>query len=148
MNTCEHLDVLLTGLIRGIGNMTDRKVATGGHQDITSNDMRVICAIGVDDPQNMSAIAKKLSVTVGTLTISMNSLVKKGYVNRERGQADRRVVYISLSEKGREAYFNYEKFKRGMIEAALGELTPEETETLMKSLEKLNDWVYSYPVSQ
>ncbi len=148
MNTYEHLDVLLTGLIRGLGDMSAKKTAFGGHQDITSNDMKVISAIGVDSRQNMSSIAKKLSVTVGTLTISMNSLVKKGYVVRERGEDDRRVVYISLSEKGRDVYHCYEKFKQDLIQAALDALTPEESEMLIKSLEKLNNWVYSYPVSQ
>ena len=50
----------------------------------------------------MSSIARELSVTVGTLTIAMNSLVKKGYVERRsRGLEDQRVVYISLSGKGR-----------------------------------------------
>ena len=61
--------------------------------------MHVIEAIGIEAPKNMSSIARELSVTVGTLTIAMNSLVKKGYVERTRGLEDRRVVYISLSEK-------------------------------------------------
>ena len=36
----------------------------------------------------MSMVAKMVSVTVGTLTIAINSLVKKGYVNRMRGERD------------------------------------------------------------
>ena len=67
----------------------------------------------------MSAIAKELSVTMGTLTIAMNSLVKKGYVVRERGKADRRIVYISLSEKGRKAYRHHEQFHHEMIESIM-----------------------------
>ncbi len=39
--------------------------------------MHVINAIGIGTTKNMSSIAKELSVTVGTLTISMNSLVKR-----------------------------------------------------------------------
>ena len=88
----------------------------------------------------MSMIAKELSVTVGTLTIAMNSLVKKGYVTRERGKEDRRVVYISLSEKGRHAYEHHEQFHHDMIEAILQSLTPDETESLVKALAKLNIW--------
>ena len=88
----------------------------------------------------MSMIAKELSVTVGTLTIAMNSLVKKGYVTRERGKEDRRVVYISLSEKGRHAYEHHEQFHHDMIEAILQDLTPDETESLVKALAKLNLW--------
>ncbi len=47
----------------------------------------------------MSTIAGDLNITVGTLTTAINNLLKKGYVNRKRGEKDRRVVYISLSEK-------------------------------------------------
>mgnify|MGYP001301250812 CR=1 FL=1 len=49
----------------------------------------------------MSSIARELSVTVGTLTIAMNSLVKKGYVERSRGLEDRRVD-IFLFQSGAE----------------------------------------------
>jgi DNA-binding MarR family transcriptional regulator len=79
-------------------------------------------------------------VTVGTLTIAMNSLVKKGYVNRERGVEDRRVVYISLSEKGYKAYEHHEQFHHEMIDEILRDLTPEETTELVKALTKLNHW--------
>lgn len=70
----------------------------------------------------------------------MNSLVKKGYVVRERGVEDRRVVYISLSEKGRKAYLHHEEFHRQMIHSILQDLTPEETESLVTALKKLNKW--------
>ena len=55
----------------------------------------------------MSAVARALSVTVGTLTISVNSLVKKGYVIRQRSSEDRRVVLISLSARGRDVFTHH-----------------------------------------
>ena len=92
----------------------------------------------------MSTIAKKLSVTVGTLTISMNSLVKKGYVVRRRSEEDRRVVFISLSEKGRNAYFHHKRFHEQMIQGAIDGLTEEELSALVKALTKLNSWFRSF----
>ena len=91
-------------------DIEQKAVATQEFHDITSNDLHVIEVIGVGSPKNMSTIAKELSVTVGTLTIAVNGLVKKGYVTRERGRDDRRVVYISLSEKGRKAYAHHARF--------------------------------------
>ena len=120
--------------------LEEQAIITQEYQDITNNDMHVIEAIGVGEPKNMSTIAKLLSVTVGTLTIAMNSLVKKGYVIRERGKEDRRVVYISLSEKGLRAYRHHEEFHRQMIEAVLENLTEDETESLVKALAKLERW--------
>ena len=121
-------------------DLEEKAIITSEYRDITNNDMHLIEAVGLGEPKNMSAIAKALSVTVGTLTISMNSLVKKGYVNRERGKEDRRVVYISLSEKGKCAYRHHEQFHRHMIDEILKDLTKEETKALVKSLAKLDQW--------
>ena len=81
-----------------------------------------------------------LSVTVGTLTIAMNSLVKKGYVFRERGKEDRRVVYISLTDRGKAAYEHHERFHRAMIDSISRDLSEEEMEMLVKTLAKLEQW--------
>lgn len=140
MGTYETLNDVLVNLFRDIMDLEEHAIINQEYQDITNNDMHVIQAIGIDEPKNMSTIAKELSVTVGTLTIAMNSLVKKGYVIRERGKEDRRVVYISLSEKGLKAYRHHEEFHRQMIEELLHDLTAEETEALVKLLSKLNGW--------
>ena len=140
MDTYAALNDVLVNLFRDIMEVEEQAIITQEYQDITNNDMHVIEAIGVGEPKNMSTIAKLLSVTVGTLTIAMNSLVKKGYVIRERGKEDRRVVYISLSEKGLRAYRHHEEFHRQMIEAVLENLTEDETESLVKALAKLERW--------
>ena len=41
-------------------------------------------AIGLHNEVNMSSLAKKVGVTVGTLTIAINGLVRKEYVLRTR----------------------------------------------------------------
>ena len=140
MDTYETLNSILVNLFRAVMDLEQRAIITSEYHDITNNDMHVIEAVGLGEPKNMSAIAKVLSVTMGTLTIAMNSLVKKGYVKRTRGKEDRRVVYISLSEKGKGAYQHHEKFHRHMIDEILKDLTEEETEALMKSLTKLDQW--------
>ena len=94
----------------------------------------------MSEPKNMTTIARELSVTVGTLTISMNNLVKKGYVVRERGQEDRRVVYISLSDKGRKAYEHHAMFHKEMIENVAEKLNHKEMEILIQALTKLDQW--------
>ena len=144
MDSYETLNETLVNLFRDVLEIEQKALATSEFQDLTNNDLHVIEAIGMDQPKNMSSIAKVLSVTVGTLTIAMNSLVKKGYVKRTRGKEDRRVVYISLSEKGKGAYQHHERFHRHMIDEILRDLTAEETEALMKSLTKLDQWFHRF----
>ena len=44
-------------------------------------------------------VANKLNVTVGTLTVAVNALVKKGYVVRLKSETDRRIVILGLTKK-------------------------------------------------
>lgn len=78
----------------------------------------------------MSTVARAVSVTVGTLTIAINHLVKKGYVERSRSEEDRRVVLVSLSEKGEKAYFHHRMFHEKMVMEILDGMDEKETEVL------------------
>ena len=93
MGNYETLNELLVTLFRDVMDIEQKVIITPEFKDITNNDMHVIEAIGIGEPKNMSSIARELSVTVGTLTIAMNSLVKKGYVERSRGLEDRRDMW-------------------------------------------------------
>ena len=130
----------LVSLINEIWELEEKAIITDEFKDLTNNDMHVIEAVGLGDGNNMSSIARKLNITVGSLTTAMNSLVKKGYVVRTRGKEDRRIVYISLSDKGRRAYEHHAKFHRQMIDSIKEELTPQELDILYQALTKLNRW--------
>ena len=144
MEAYDTLNEVLVKLFRDVNDIEQKAIITPEFKDITNNDMHVIDAIGIQAPKNMSSIARELSVTVGTLTISMNSLVKKGYVGRQRSSVDRRVVYISLSERGVKAYQHHKKFHEQMIHGVVKELTEDELEALVKALTKLNAWFRSF----
>ena len=131
---------VLVKLFTDIMHIEEKAIITDDFKDISNNDMHIIEAIGIDEPKNMSSVAKALSVTVGTLTIAINNLVKKGYVNRVRSEKDRRVVFISLSEKGRKAYEHHAAFHKEMIKATIEGLDENEVNILVKSLTNLVDF--------
>ena len=144
MDTYKTLNEVLVNLFRDVMDIEQKAIITEEFQDITNNDMHIIEAIGMNEPKNMSTIAREISVTVGTLTIAMNSLVKKGYVTRCRSMQDRRVVHISLSEKGVKAYYHHKHFHEQMIQGVVEVLTEEELQALIKALTKLNSWFRSF----
>lgn len=137
MSINNTLNEVLVRLFRDINTLEERALRTEDYRDVTSNDMHVMEAIGPEGTKNMTSVARELEVTTGTLTISVNSLVKKGYVNRTRSEEDRRVVLVSLSEKGQKAYFHHRKFHEEMIDAVLDGLTEEEQGALENALLKL-----------
>ena len=143
----KHYEVfhdILVNLFQEIMDIEGKALITPEFKDISVNDMHIIEAIGEESPRNMSSVAKSLSVTVGTLTIAINGLVKKGYVHRVRSDADRRVVLVSLTEKGEKAYHHHEKFHEDMIQSLLKDLSEEETKTLVSALTNLRDFFQDY----
>ena len=138
MNINHMLNEVLVKLFRNINLIEERAICSGEYKDVTANDMHVIEAIDMEGARNMTSVARSLGVTTGTLTIAVNSLVKKGYVQRVRSEEDRRVVLISLSEKGRKAYLHHRQFHEQMIQAIVEELSAEEQEVLEKALMKLD----------
>ena len=111
--------------------------------NISGNDMHIIEAVGLGG-NKMSDIAAKLNITVGSLTTSMNSLVKKGYATRERSEQDRRVVFIHLTLKGRKAYHHHAEFHRKMTDAVLDVLDEKEALVLAKALDSLTLFFRQY----
>ena len=96
----EVINHTLVSLINEIWELEEKAIITEEFKDLTNNDMHVIEAIGLGNGGNMSAIAKKLNITMGSLTTAMNSLVNKKYVERHRSEEDRRVVFVRLTAKG------------------------------------------------
>ena len=143
-NSYRALNDVLVDLFNDIMDIEQDAIITGEFRDITNNDMHIIEAVGIGEPQNMSSIAKKMSVTMGTLTTSMNNLVKKDYVLRERSEADRRVVYIRLTKKGVRAYRHHEAFHREMIDAVVKGMDESEKQVLITALVQLKGFFVKY----
>ncbi len=140
MDITSTLNDVLVKLFREITTIEEKSLKTGEYKELTVNDMHVIEAIDTNAPKNMSSVARALSVTTGTLTISVNGLVKKGYVDRIRSEEDRRVVLVSLTEKGRKAFAMHQRFHQEMIDSIVKVLSEEEQKVLGKALCNLNQF--------
>lgn len=145
MDIYESLNSILVTLFNDIMNIEEKALITDEFKDISVTDMHIIEAIGIEEPRTMSTISKSLGVTMGTLTVGINGLVKKGYVTRKRGEKDRRIVYASLTDKGIAAYRHHENFHKDMIENITKDLTKEEAEVLTKTFIRLEDFFHQLP---
>lgn len=136
----EVLNHLLVVVFNQILSIEEKSLKKGPFNNLTLSELHVIEAIGFDTVQPMSTIAAKLHITVGTLTISMTNLVKKGYVTRVRSDEDRRVVLICLSELGQKAFQHHETFHEEMIEYTMSALDGSERDILIKALSKVTTY--------
>lgn len=105
---------------------------------ISMNEMHVLEAIKKTKDPAMSNIARRLRVTVGTLTTSVNRLVEKGYATRKREEEDKRKVIISLTDKAIKSLKIHDDFHEEMLDALFSDMNIEEDEVLLQSLENLS----------
>lgn len=131
------LNSLLTNAFNEINKVEERsvKLATGDKLSIT--EVHTLEAVGTKGCKSMSEIAAKLRIAVSTLTISVNRLVNKGYVQRSRANEDRRIVKVALTEEGVRIVENHGDFHRKMIYGMLKTLNENEISILTASVRNL-----------
>ena len=126
---------LLTDVFNQILILEERNLQEHDAVDVTMTEIHVIEAIRKCEPSTMGTVSKRLMITMGTLTTSVNRLVEKGYVTRKRDVNDRRVVLLDLTEKGQSVFEIHEAFHEDLVTAALKDL--EFREDLVQSLESI-----------
>lgn len=144
MDAYKTINDVLVHLFNEILNLEENAIITDEFADISTNDMHIIEAIGLGEDSTMSAVARKLGITPGSLTTSVNSLVNKKYVVRSRSESDRRIVYISLTEKGLRAYEQHSEFHARMTKSAIEYLSEEELQVMVKTLDRLTVFFHNY----
>lgn len=107
---------------------------------LSMNEIHVLEAIKKTDDPTMTHLAKRLRVTVGTLTTAMNRLVEKGYATRYRLEEDKRKVFVSLTPKAEKALSIHDEFHEEMIEATIADMHLDEDEVLLQSLQNISEY--------
>ena len=111
-------------LYRQIGALEMQKIRQSHHTDLSSSELMILHAIAENGQPTMSELAADIHVTQGTLTVAVNRLVKKGYVERHRMQEDRRIIRTKLTRLGQTALSVDKTFREelaGWQQEALGE---------------------------
>lgn len=136
----ERLNRFFVHVFNQILSWEEKSFKESGIKDITLRELHVIEAVYhlVESKSNkMADIAEFLSITPGSLTTSVNVLVKKGYLRREGSESDRRVVYIVPTDKAEKVNKIHAKFHSDMIDEVLQFIDDDEVEPLLDTLEQL-----------
>lgn len=88
-------------------------------------------------PLNQKDIAAKLLKSGGNITMVINNLKKRGFVNRVADKSDKRAVIVSLTDEGHDFIKNYFPEHLKLLIELFGVLTIEEKNTLASLCKKL-----------
>lgn len=148
MDRAERIDKLLVNIFNVVLKMEEKALMSSSAHDLSLNEMHTLAAIGNEPlsgrgarPKTMTQVAAMLKIKVSTLTMSVNRLVRKGYVSRSRAQRDGRIVQLSLTKAGRDAVEEHRAYHKKFISEALALLEPHEQDLLARSLESINEFV-------
>lgn len=142
----EKLNDFFVGVFNQILAWEGQTVKKVGVLDLSIRELHVIEAVSdlakVSD-NRMASIARHLAVSPGALTVAVNALVNKGYLEREYTEKDRRIIYINVTEKGKAVNEIHEKFHYEMINHIGKQLDENELEVMFKALDKLREFFYT-----
>ncbi|MFV0441620.1 MAG: MarR family winged helix-turn-helix transcriptional regulator [Lachnospirales bacterium] len=138
MSNLYNINEMLVEIFNCVLKIEEKALLEGPFKDISVTEVHTLDAIGLHSKKTMSEVAKKLNITLGTLTTSINNLVRKEYVVRNKDEFDKRVVLVSLTKKGRYLYRVHENFHSKIVGTVLEGVTEEDKEVLYKSLTNLH----------
>ena len=112
--------------------------------DLSMREVHIIeavCASQTED-NTMTVLAAILRVTVGSLTVAIKTLERKGYVIRQRSESDKRRVHVLPLPPALEVEKHHRAFHTRMVEAVTAAVPPQELDVLIKSLHAIYDYFY------
>ena len=112
----------------------ERKVANewNNHNELgfSKSHILILEYLASEGPKRPSAIADRLKVTTGGVTVLTTKLLKGGFIEKTQSENDRRATQISITAAGLDVLEQSRKQIDTLINNLFGMLTEEEIETL------------------
>lgn len=125
------LNILFTA-----GWFKNRQVELFKPFDISPQQYNILRILrGAQNRVNMHCVKERMIDRSPNATRLTDKLIAKGLVERERCEEDRRVVYVRISEKGRELLRRIDEQSRAHDLSALHRITAEEATELNRVLD-------------
>ncbi len=136
-----QLNDILVDTFRVILKVEEEAIKQADH-DLSISEVHLLESVGKGENRDrtISDIAENLGITSPSVTIAINKLVKKGYVEKLRSPVDGRMVFVVLTEQGKKMEAAHRFFHERMVRNLAGDLNEEERESLYHGMVKLNDF--------
>lgn len=138
----EIINTLLVDVFNHILRIEEEKLKENNVK-LSMTEVHVLEAIRNTEIPTMGEVAKRLRVTLGTLTTSINILVRKKMVYRYSDDKDRRKVYLKLTDEALKVLAIHDNFHEDMITSLFHDTDIENDEVLLKSLENITTYFKS-----
>lgn len=126
-------------LLLGFRNMQDKKSTEflKSLGNLSMQELNVLNVIGDHEPCIMSEVAKLASLSMSSISVIVDKLVKRKLVKRVRSSNDRRIVNGVLTTEGKRIHQIQIGHLHDVIRKMLNALTADEQELLMGMFQKM-----------
>lgn len=132
----EVIDSLFIDVFNNILNIEEHYIKKESNTNITINEVHILDAIDLSIDTSIGSIAKRLAVTISTLSISLNKLISKGLVVKCNDSTDKRIQNVRLTTKAKDILEYHCRFHKSMARRSIEGAAGNE-EKIIKSLENL-----------
>lgn len=87
----------------------------------------------------MSELAEALQLTAGAVTSASDKLIEGGYVARTRDEKDRRVVYLEITDAGRQTMAELRMEGRDTMKTVFAHLSEDDLQQFIDVFEQASD---------
>jgi len=130
----ERYQIAFQRIFRNVNTMIKEHV----HEDITTDQFSILQYIHQKETTTATQIAQSFGVGRSAITALVNRLVEKDFIKRKRNEEDRRIVYLSLTERGTYVVKETEKEINRFLIDKLAHFDMNDVEHFLVSLEKLS----------
>jgi len=104
---------------------------------ITAPQLMCLRTVMANGPMTATAISREMHVSPSTVVGILDRLEDKGFIRRERGREDRRIVFVTATDTGRELAQGAPSPLQKHLADALNALPELEQATITLSLERI-----------
>ena len=112
-----------------------------GKLSLTFPQALVLTVLGENGPMPISALAEQTGSANSTVSGIVDRLEKLELARRERSESDRRVIYVTATEKYRDLHRKAEAQVSGHFAALLDDIPPDDRAEIHAALDKLDAYL-------
>jgi len=127
---------IVSGLVRFIPEVTEM-------ENMSTTELYVFLFVGSEGRTMNSALSKEIGISRSNVSIATKSLLKKGLIEMNHDEDDRRFIYITLSQSGRDTFDRFLDTFGRIIASVSSKLPESDAEKLNESFEMIVRFVES-----
>ena len=111
---------------------------------LTPEEATLLNQLWDKDRQTLSELGQWALKGASTVTRQVDSLERKGFIERQHSQQDRRNVYVALTDKGKsiEQQFRHD-IGLNSLDASIPGISPDELATTLSVIQRVRDFAAS-----